>query len=238
MSSSSQNTATPGGKRSAIKKMIDDSIVTVNLPECSKTEFFPSSRVAEIATIKNISEYTAEDPSTHWGKEDRADVVRRVHETASKLFICCAKNMWPMAFLNHVVDIAKFLDKDIYGEELLETNNQENKEGGFQDKLIEEMEIHKMSAIEPGNFDQSLVREQYPFTSVTRVFGLAPAVPQRYNVHIHEDYWNGPRDDFVMMEYKSKVFPDHKQFGDAIAGFYSRHEDQRETYCLLFPKHS
>ncbi|KAH4976340.1 hypothetical protein HBI76_239940 [Parastagonospora nodorum] len=181
--------------------MIDDSIVTVNLPECSKTEFFPPSRVAEIATIEYISAYTAEDPSTHWGKEDRADVVKRVHETALKLSICCAKNMWPMAFLNHVVDIAEFLDKDIYGEELLETNNQENKEGGLRDKLIEEMEIHKMSAIEP-------------------------------------DYWNGAQDDSIMVEYKSKVFPDHRQFGDAIAGFYIRHEDQRETYCLLFPKHS
>jgi len=128
MSSSNQNTdTTSGGKQDAIKKLIDASIITVNLLGCSPTEFFPPSRVPEIATLKNILDYTAEEPFTLWDEEQRTDFAKSIHENGRELFICFAKNKWPLEFLDIVVNEADFFDKHIHGKRIIDTGYQNTK---------------------------------------------------------------------------------------------------------------
>jgi len=94
-----------------------------------------------------------------------------------------------------------------------------------------------MEPILPNNFEQDLVRKQRPFTSVTRISEPASTLHQRYNVRIHEDYWKGVENggfEFLMVEYKE--VPGDEEFVDAVAGFYSRDENRKETYGILLPK--
>lgn len=57
----------------------------------------------------------------------RTDFAKSVHENGRELFICFAKNKWPLEFLDIVVNEADFFDKHIHGKRIIDTGYQNTK---------------------------------------------------------------------------------------------------------------